>query len=271
MSEKLHKVLAAQGLGSRREMERWIEAGRVKVNGNLATLGLRIEPEDKIIVDGKPLRKSSEQQHRPRVILYNKPEGEISSRKDPDGRSTIFENLPPLPGQRWIAVGRLDYNTTGLLLFTNDGGLANGLMHPAQEIEREYLCRVMGEVDDAMLRRLREGVFLEEGTAKFNKVEPRGGDGINRWYQVILTRGRNREVRRLWESQGLMVNRLKRVRYANTIIPPMVKPGDWIDLNTKEMINLYKTAGLKAPRIAPLNEKEKAVHERHIAKLRRKG
>ena len=207
--EKLQKVLAAQGLGSRRVMERWIEAGRVKVNGKRATLGDRVTRDDKVVVDGKPIDIAQAAKRRRRVLAYNKPEGEVTTRSDPEGRPTVFDRLPSLHNERWVVVGRLDINTSGLLLFTNDGELANKLMHPSTEVEREYACRILGEVDEAMLRRLQQGVLLDDGMASFASIREQGGRGANRWYTVTIREGRNREVRRLWESQDVTVSRLK--------------------------------------------------------------
>ncbi|WP_395344232.1 23S rRNA pseudouridine(2605) synthase RluB [Ningiella sp. W23] len=239
MSEKLQKVLANNGVGSRREMERWIEDGRVSVNGNVATLGDRVEANDQIRVDGNPLARAKEKSAC-RVLMYNKPEGELCSRKDPEGRATVFDRLPHIVGERWIAVGRLDINTSGLLLFTNDGELANRLMHPSHEVEREYAVRVFGEVKPATLRTLCKGVELEDGMAKFNHIHVRPGDeeSLNQWYNVTLSEGKNREVRRLWESQGLQVSRLIRVRYGNLEMFKRLPQGAWIELDLKNVNGL---------------------------------
>lgn len=265
-TEKLQKVLARCGLGSRREMESVIEAGLVSVNGKTATLGDRIGLNDQVSVRGRPVRIKGEDSLERRVIMYNKPEGELVTRKDPEGRRTVFDHLPRLKGERWIAIGRLDINTSGLLLFTNDGELANRLMHPSQQVEREYAVRVMGEVTDEMLKALTEGVMLEDGVARFQKIALVGGEGINTWYHVVLTEGRNREVRRLWESQGLTVSRLKRVRYGNVSLDKRTKMGDWTELNPAEMDSLLTLASLpltpQPPRM-PLPEprkKRKPVH-----------
>ena len=198
--EKVQKVLARAGLGSRREIERWIEAGRVAVNGKAARLGDRVDDHDRLAVDGRAVDLAPAQEAR--CILYHKPPGEVCSRSDPEGRRTVFGRLPNLKSGRWISIGRLDFNTSGLLLFTTDGDLANGLMHPSSNIEREYMVRVMGDVQEDMLRRMLEGVMLDDGMARFADIQDGGGDGINRWYYVVLMEGRNREVRRLWESQG---------------------------------------------------------------------
>jgi 23S rRNA pseudouridine2605 synthase len=245
--EKLHKVLARSGLGSRREMERWIEQGRVSIDGRAAGLGDRVEEEQRIEVDGRALVTANAADVR--CLLYHKPTGEVCSRKDPEGRRTVFERLPRVKGGRWISVGRLDYNTSGLLLFTTDGELANALMHPAARIEREYLVRVLGEVTEEKLQALREGVLLEDGVARFSDIQPGGGDGANQWYYVVLMEGRNREVRRLWESQDLTVSRLKRVRYGELFIPSRIKKGQWMELEEKDVATLYRMANL--PRKAP--------------------
>jgi len=270
MSEKLQKVLAANGVGSRREMERWISAGRISVNGKLATLGDRVDNEDKIKVDGRDLQRSLDKKRR-RVLLYNKPEGEICSRNDPEGRRSVFDRLPRLHGERWISVGRLDYNTSGLLLFTTDGELANKLMHPSSVIEREYLCRVMGDVTEDNIQAMKDGVMLEDGIAKFTDVVESRGEGINRWFYVVVMEGRNREVRRLWESQQLTVSRLKRVRYGDVFIPSEVRAGQWIELPQNEIDNLAQMCGGKKDSNKPLTRAEEEIRDRHHRKLRRHG
>lgn len=248
-SEKLQKVISRAGIASRREAERWINEGRLKVNGKLATTGDRVSDADTIELDGKRLRIKTGEAFKKRVIIYHKPEGEISSRSDPEGRRTVFDQLPRLKGERWISIGRLDYNTTGLMLFTNDGELANKLMHPSSQIDREYLVRVMGEVDDDMLNRLRKGVMLEDGEAKFTDiVESKKGDedSINRWYACCVMEGRNREVRRLWESQGVTVSRLKRVRFGPVFLPARVRKGQWQDLSPTDIKVLTEMATRKS-------------------------
>ncbi|MDA0959103.1 MAG: pseudouridine synthase [Proteobacteria bacterium] len=245
MSEKLQKVLATAGLGSRRAMETWIQAGRVSVNGRVASIGDRVSTEDKVVVDGKTLRQAFQ---KPRHLLYNKPTGEICSRDDPEGRPTVFDRLPKLKQQRWISVGRLDFNTSGLLLLTTDGQLANRLMHPASGIDREYAARVLGEVSEEQMQALKDGVLLEDGIAKFSDIRKgRDESGANQWYYVALTEGRNREVRRLFESQGLTVSRLKRVRFGSFFIPSAVKAGRYIDIEGKDVTELYRQAGLTPP------------------------
>lgn len=268
--EKLQKVLARAGIGSRREMERAIEAGQVKVNDRIATLGDRVTPDDKIFVDGKRVVLRTEATRR-RVILYNKPEGEICSRSDPEGRRTVYDGLPALKGERWISIGRLDFNTSGLLLFTNDGELANKLMHPSSVIDREYLVRIQGDVDDEMKRALLEGVLLDDGVARFTDIVDGAGESRNRWFYCVVMEGRNREVRRLWESQGVKVSRLKRVRYANIFIPSHVRVGQWTELSEREIADLCLTAGFDNnthTKVMPPSREERNQRERHDNKLR---
>jgi len=236
---KLHKALADAGYGSRRELEEWILAGRVSVNGEPAHVGQRVGPEDKIRVNGK-LVQLKFGLRLPRVLVYHKPEGEIVSKDDPDGRPSVFAKLPRLKSGRWISIGRLDFNSCGLLLFTNDGGLANRMMHPRYEIQREYAVRVLGEATPEMLERLRSGVQLEDGLASFSLIEEAGGEGANRWYRVILSEGRNREVRRMFEAVGLMVSRLMRVRYGPVHLSPRLKRGQCRDLEPGEVAELLK-------------------------------
>jgi 23S rRNA pseudouridine2605 synthase len=245
VDEKLQKVLARAGFGSRREMEKWISAGRILVNGKVATLGDRTGTEDKIVVDGKKLAAQSAVEIPQRILLYNKPLGEVCSRKDQEGRKTVFDNLPDLKHARWVSVGRLDMNTSGLLLFTTDGELANRLMHPSAEIEREYAVRVLGEVTPKMVKTMHDGVMLEDGMARFSDIQYFAGEGANHWYHVVILEGRNREVRRLWESQGVKVSRLKRVRFANVFIPSQITVGRYCELGVKETRDLYQLAGLK--------------------------
>ena len=240
MSEKLQKVLARAGFGSRRELERWIAAGRVKVNGQTATVGDRVDVSDKVTVDGKRVSPQKKARESPRIILYNKPEDEISTRKDPEGRPTVFDKLPPLKHGRWVSIGRLDINTSGLLLFTTDGELANRLAHPSSQIEREYAVRVMGEVSPEMVQAMHAGVLIDEQICRFTDIQHFGGEGINQWYHVVLIEGRNREVRKLWESQGLKVSRLKRVRFGPIFIPSSVKRGQYRELAKPEVEKLTK-------------------------------
>ncbi len=267
--EKVQKVLARAGLGSRREIERWIEAGRVAVNGKAARIGDRVDDHDRLAVDGRTVDLAPAQEAR--CILYHKPPGEVCSRSDPEGRRTVFGRLPNLKSGRWISIGRLDFNTSGLLLFTTDGDLANGLMHPSSNIEREYMVRVMGDVQEDMLRRMLEGVMLDDGMARFADIQDGGGDGINRWYYVVLMEGRNREVRRLWESQGLTVSRLKRVRYGDVFIPSKVKQGQWVEMDRTDVKSLYRIASLKPKEIKRSTAKEREVMERQFGKRLGRG
>lgn len=243
MSEKLQKVLADRGLGSRREMERWIAAGRVVVNDCVATLGARVESEDEIAVDGRKL--TPRRAHVCRVLVANKRTGVIVSRKDPEGRTTIFDDLPSLGSGRWIAVGRLDIQTTGLLLLTNDGALANKLAHPSTGIDREYAVRVKSKLDDAALARLRTGVLVDGRRESFADIRYYAGRGDNHWYHVVLMEGRNREVRQLIASQGNTVTRLKRVRYGPVILPPWLPRGAWEEMGERDLAKLHAILGLK--------------------------
>lgn len=245
MAERIQKVLANAGLASRREIERWIEQGRVKVDGKLATLGDKVTGKESIQVDGRKISLKVQQHSKRRVIIYHKKEGEICTRSDPEGRPTIFENLPSLSGERWVAIGRLDINTSGLLLLTNDGEFANQLMHPSNQVPREYAVRVRGEVTEEQFTAMREGVLLEDGVARFNDIVFSGGENQNHWYHVVLLEGRNREVRRLWESQGVTVSRLKRVRYGTIVLTQKVRQGKWIDLNDKEIRSLEEMLSLQ--------------------------
>jgi 23S rRNA pseudouridine2605 synthase len=244
MSEKLQKVLARAGIGSRREMEQLISDGRASVDGKVAKLGDRVEVNQLLRVDGHIVKTESEEETVCRVLTYHKPEGELCTRKDPQGRPTVFNRLPRLKNGRWIAVGRLDVNTSGLLIFTTDGDLANRLMHPKFEVEREYACRVFGEVTDESVNNVRKGVELEDGPAKFKSVRSSGGEGINRWYNVVLTSGRNREVRRLWESQGVQVSRLIRVRYGEILLEKHLPQGGWAELELTQVNYLRQLVDL---------------------------
>ncbi|MFO8045783.1 MAG: 23S rRNA pseudouridine(2605) synthase RluB [Halomonas sp.] len=257
-SEKLQKVLARAGFGSRREMETAIADGRVKVNGQVATLGDRIEMRDRVLFDSRPVTLRGAEEVPRRVIMYNKPEGELCTRKDPEGRRTVFDRLPRLKGERWIAIGRLDINTSGLLLFTTDGELANRLMHPSTQVEREYAVRVMGQVTRQNVVAMVEGVMLDDGPASFTDVQEFGGEGINTWFHVVIQEGRNREVRRLWESQGLTVSRLKRVRYGNIFLDKRAKAGEWLELSQDEVDDLSELAGLASRKVPDLTPDEKS-------------
>jgi 23S rRNA pseudouridine2605 synthase len=258
MDEKIQKVLARAGYGSRREIETWIEQGRIKVNHQTAKLGDRIGPEDRISLDGKPVRI----QYAPRfrLIAYHKPVGEICTRQDPQGRPTIFDHLPRLKDARWIAVGRLDFNTSGLLLLTTDGELSNRLMHPSAEIEREYAVRVLGSVTTEILQQLQSGVMLEDGMARFDRILDSGGDGRNHWYHVILHEGRNREVRRLWEAVGMKVSRLIRIRYANVELGRVLRPGKFRDLEANEKQQLFQMVGIDLPTSSSAPRRRRTSH-----------
>ncbi|BBN81323.1 pseudouridine synthase [Pseudoalteromonas sp. A25] len=245
MSEKLQKVLARAGVGSRREMEKYIEANRVSVDGKVARLGDRVEENAVIRVDGHIVKIEQQEDRICRVIMYHKPEGELCTRKDPEGRRTVFDRLPRIDGDRWIAIGRLDINTSGLLLFTNDGELANRLMHPKYEVEREYSARVFGDVTNETLKNLTKGVELDDGPAKFLKIKPMGGEGINKWFNVTLTEGRNREVRRLWQSQDVEVSRLIRIRYGKLELNKRLPQGGWEELNLEDVNYLRKSVKLR--------------------------
>ena len=249
--------MCSSDLGSRREMETVIADGRVKVNSQIAKLGDRVEARDKVSVDDRPVSLRPEDETPRRVIMYNKPEGELCTRKDPEGRRTVFDRLPRLKGERWIAIGRLDINTSGLLLFTTDGELANRLMHPSTQVEREYAVRVMGEVKREHIMAMADGVMLEDGPARFTDVQEFGGEGINTWFHVVILEGRNREVRRLWESQGLTVSRLKRVRYGNIFLDKRAKAGEWVELSQDEVDDLAALAQLETRKVPELTPDEK--------------
>lgn len=242
-TEKLQKILAESGLGSRREMERLIEAGRVTVNGQVAPIGTRVGPADVVRVDRRVVTRRAAV--KTRVILYHKPEGEIVSRDDPDGRPHVFENLPMIRGGRWIAVGRLDYNTEGLLIFTNSGELANHLAHPRFEVEREYAVRIVGVLTPQQADQLREGILLEDGPAAAAELQDCGGEGTNHWYRVVVTEGRQREVRRMFEAMGFMVSRLIRTRFGQLTMPRRLAKGRWHELEPVEVDKILRWAGLK--------------------------
>jgi len=266
--EKLQKVLARLGLASRRDVESWIAAGRVKVNGSIATLGQRVDLHDAIAVDGRLLKREEATETVRRVLIYNKPDGEICTRDDPEGRPTVFDRLPRPKEGRWINIGRLDINTTGLLLFTTDGELANRLMHPSYEMDREYAVRVRGEVDDEMIERLKTGVMLEDGPARFTDIqEAPGGEGFNHWYHCVVMEGRNREVRRLWESQGLVVSRLKRVRFGPVFMTSDLPMGRWREMSQSEVDILSEEVGLKPVALPGMKAKAKEKIDRMQRKV----
>jgi 23S rRNA pseudouridine2605 synthase len=244
MSEKIQKVLAAAGLGSRRQLEVWIKEGRITVNGQVAKLGDRITSEEKVKVDGREINLVKSQSKKTRVLLYHKPEGEICSHADPEKRPSVFDRLPMIRNGRWISIGRLDFNTSGVLLLTNDGELANRLMHPSAEIEREYAVRVQGDVTNELLAKLRKGVQLDDGLAHFDSVTDAGGEGSNHWYHVIVKEGRNRLVRRLWESQNVRVSRLIRIRFGEITLPRFLRSGRWEELENETIQIMMQMAGL---------------------------
>lgn len=244
--ERLQKVLAQAGIGSRREMEEWIGNGRVTVNGTVATLGMRVSEGDRVQIDGRNVRLQLEAEPAlPRVLLYHKQEGEIVSRDDPDGRANVFDALPKLRGQKWIAIGRLDFNTSGLLIFTTSGELANRLMHPRFEVEREYAVRVQGEMTkDQMYQMIKDGIELDDGTVRFEKLSDEGGEGYNHWYRLVLKEGRNRVVRRTFEALGLPVSRLMRVRFGIINLPSRIKRGMMAELGETEVRAILEWVGL---------------------------
>lgn len=271
MSEKIQKVLARVGLGSRRAMEQWITEGRVSVNGQIATLGDRISEGEELRVDGRVVAFTAEEDSVRRVILYYKPEGEVCTRTDPSGRPTVFDTLPKLQDQRWVAIGRLDINSQGLLLFTTDGDLANRLMHPSSNIEREYAVRIHGQVNADNIDALLDGVMLEDGTAKFDEVIDKGGEGTNHWYHVVLREGRKREVRRMWETQGVQVSRLIRVRYGDVELPRSLRAGRWVELDKSVIDGLAESCGADLRKRTGLYGRAKARSERAIEKEVRRG
>ena len=247
MAERLQKVLARAGFGSRRQIEAWIREGKITVNGTVAELGVSVADTDLVKIDGRSVSIAVDPARTARTLIDHKPAGELTTRKDEAGRPTVFDNLPRIKNGRWITVGRLDFNTSGLLLVTTDGELAHRLMHPSWEIEREYAVRILGKVDEESLQRLQEGVMLEDGMASFASIQDAGGAGANHWYHVIVREGKNREVRRLWESQGLQVSRLIRIRYGPVSLPREVRAGHFQDLQQEDVKALYATVKLDAP------------------------
>jgi len=243
--ERLHKVMATAGLGSRRALEKQIAAGKVQVNGGPAKLGQNVQEGDHINFEGRRWMVVS-RPVRHRTLIYNKPEGEVTSRSDPQGRPTVFDKLPRVRNGRWIAIGRLDINTTGLLLLTTDGEFAHAMMHPSSNVDREYACRIRGEASEEQLRQLKEGVELDDGPASFSDIQPAGGSGENHWYHVTIMEGRNREVRRLWRSVGLYISRLKRVRYGAAFLPKRLRMGQWSEVSPTDHEVLREDIGLAA-------------------------
>ncbi|SNX29342.1 23S rRNA pseudouridine2605 synthase [Polynucleobacter meluiroseus] len=258
---KLHKVLADVGMGSRRDMEDLIVQGRVSVNGLPAHIGQRIGPTDQVRINGKPVHRKIASKP-PRVILYHKPSGEIVSQSDPEGRPTVFDRLPKARQGRWIAVGRLDFNTEGLLLFTTSGELANRLMHPRYGVEREYAVRILGELGQDSMAQLKKGIQLDDGEAKFLRLAMGGGDGANRWYHVALSEGRNREVRRMFEAVGHTVSRLLRTRYGMFLLPPRLRRGKWEEVSPEGVGSLMRSAGLKVPQAQDKGRPQGGSHGR---------
>ena len=239
-------MLAQAGVGSRREMEVWIKDGKITVNGEVATIGTRVVPTDLIRIGRKTIRWPGT--HRlPRVLVYHKPEGEIVSHEDPEGRASVFEKLPQIRGAKWLAVGRLDFNTSGLLIFTTSGELANRMMHPRFAVEREYAVRIVGELKPEQVRRLEQGITLSDGLAKCESVADEGGEGTNHWYRIVLKEGRNRVVRRLFEALGLTVSRLIRVRFGVVALPPRLKRGQVNALTSAEVKELLEWLEVHAP------------------------
>ena len=261
MSQKLQKVLADRGLGSRRTMEKWIAAGRIAVNGRPAKIGERIEPDDAISVDGRRLDRRITV--KPRVLVFNKRAGVIVSRDDPERRPSVFDELPPLRTGRWISVGRLDLQTTGLILLTNDGALANRLMHPSTGIDREYAVRVSGQLDAAAEAALKDGVDVHGRTERFSDIRYYNGSGTNHWYHVVLMEGRNREVRELFATQGVTVTRLKRVRYGPVVLPPWLPRGTWEEMRGDETAELRRIVGLGGSAGRPKTSRGRERRERN--------
>jgi 23S rRNA pseudouridine2605 synthase len=259
--ERIQKVLARGGVGSRREIERWISEGRLKINGKPVGLGDRLKEGDRLFLNDRIVNWEKFVEQPTRVLLYHKPVGEVVTRRDPEGRPVVFTQLPKLAVSRWIAVGRLDINTSGLLLVTNNGELANRLMHPSTQVEREYAVRILGDVSEATLARLKEGVELEDGKAKFDDIKFFGGEGANKWYNVIVAEGRNRLVRRLWESQEVVVSRLMRVRYGPVVLPERLKARTFYELNDKELELLFEFAGMANEKPAMSAKPESKTHK----------
>lgn len=259
--QRLHKLLALAGFGSRREMETLIESGRITINGQVALVGAVVDEFDVVRLDSRILHLPFEAE-LPQVLLYHKPEGELVTQDDPEGRATVFDKLPRIKQGKWIAIGRLDMNTSGLLIFTNSGDLANHFMHPRYEVEREYAVRILGELTQEQMAQLTHGIELEDGPANFESIYASGGEGANKWYQVVIKEGRNREVRRLFEAFHLPVSRLMRVRFGPVSLPPRLKRGTMLKLEQKQVVALMEWAGLAVPR-KPL--KQLSPHDRDRA------
>ncbi len=269
--ERVQKVLARGGLGSRREIERWIVDGKLKINGSTVQLGDHLSEGDYLQLNGRVVDWQKFGRQPTKVLIYHKPTGEVVTRRDPDGRPVVFKQLPKLAVGRWIAIGRLDINTQGLLLVTNNGELANRLMHPSFEVDREYAVRILGDVDDALIEQLKRGVELEDGKAHFDDIQFNGGEGANKWYHVTVKEGRNRLVRRLWESQGKTVSRLMRVRYGPIALPDNLRAQNWYELTDRELAGLLKFIGMPHEKAA-FNSNSREISKRekdkrpHLAK-----
>jgi 23S rRNA pseudouridine2605 synthase len=264
LEERLHKVLANAGLGSRRMLEQRIQSGEIELNGAPAEIGMSVKAGDRVVMDGKQFVVATDSRDDAEVLIYHKPEGVLTTRDDPEGRPTVFEQLPRLKGARWVAVGRLDINTTGLLLLTTDGELANGLMHPKSGMEREYLCRVHGEVPDEIVERLKAGVELDDGPARFDDIAVISRGGSHSWFRVVIREGRNREVRRLWDSQGFLVSRLKRIRYGRIELPRNLRRGECEALDAESVKQLRQTSGLGAAQ--PVLTLSPILHQRRASR-----
>ena len=265
--ERVQKVLSRMGFGSRREIERWIEQGRIKINDKTCTLGDTVKPGDRVHVDSKRIIVREQKPESTRVIMYHKPEGEVCTRSDPEGRPTVFDHLPKSGRSRWVGIGRLDINTSGLMLFTTNGELANRLMHPSNRVEREYAVRVNGNVTKEDLRQLLTEVTLEDGPAHFDDIQDGGGEGYNHWYYVVIREGRKREVRRLWEAIGARVSRLIRVRYGTIIMPKSLRKGRVKDLDASEINQLGESVGLELEvRKKPAVKKSAAMRGKKITR-----
>lgn len=269
--EKIQKVLAQGGYGSRREIESWIDEGRISVNAQPAHIGQRVDEEDVIRIDRRVVNWNKRRPDQSRVLAYHKPEGQVCTRRDTEGRPTVYQSLPRAPKGRWVSIGRLDINTAGLLLFTNDGELANRLMHPSSEVEREYAVRVLGDVGDDILERLRKGVELEDGPARFDDIVDAGGSGANHWYHVVIREGRQREVRRLWESQGVRVSRLIRVRFGPIALSRGLAKGKARQLDEAEVKLLIAGAGLDKQRAESPGRRDREAHGHSAKKGSRKA
>jgi 23S rRNA pseudouridine2605 synthase len=263
--ERAQKALSRMGFGSRREIEQWIDQGRVRINGEIIKLGAKVKEGDRAEFNGKRIVIRAPKAEV-RVLIYNKPAGEICSRKDEKGRKSVYDHLPKLTNSKWVSVGRLDYNTSGLLLFTNNGELANRLMHPSHEVEREYVVRVRGSATKEQIAQLKKGVQLDDGLAAFDDIEDLGGQGSNHSYKVVLREGRNREVRRLWEAVDMTVSRLMRVRYANIVLPGNLRQGKHADLQQEEVKDLMNLVGLKLDEKGISKEQERKKKNKRYKK-----